>query len=1180
MNRRLKIRDYIWAALALLSAVLLVFAIASPRSLGDTASEARKVQRRLARRMARLEYYESRPQARLPEDMVIYTYTLDTLRSWRGLFPLYNDDISSRVVVQRIANPRINLRSPLSYVTEEPAYINIGPKWYVVRSREHGDQRVISGLMVMNTLDTRSDNGVNPRLRLGARFSVHPLSSSEGSAVCLDRRPVFKILYDSLSGAVIADATLLWMALLLMLAAAVMFVFVRRTLKRALPACAAILFATGAMYCWGLSAGNEYALFSPVTYAGGNFLYSLGAVLLVNLALWLSILVLYLVRRNTWRHIRSVPAEAAHTAADLLAVVAILVYTHMTIRSIVANSNISLEIYKLGSLSLYTILVYLSFLSLLSTAPMLLQMLQPLASKLFRVHYDMFSRGSRVLIAALVSLYMVITTAVLGFGKEEDRMEVWAGKLAVDRDITLELSLINLAPQIASDAIISTLATLDGSEVIIRNRLIDNYFFNESKDYSLNVQLMHPGAAPAGMRERFDYLLREGNPIADGSAFMSIPTSEGPCDYVGIFPFLHDDVVSYLLVEVAPKTAPGGKAYARLLDFSSQSRTSLPSAYSFSRYQGRELRQFRGTYPYSTRMDDWMYQSVYTSQLCHYNRDGYSHFVNVVTDGEAVIISRRQISTMSYAISAMFIGLLMSGILSSLKPRRRSSDKERRTYFRSRISMTLMGSLLLALVTMATVSVIFVYRRNEANQQAIMSDRINAIQLLTRDALRSSENRDVLNTPEFATLIQSVSDNTGSDLSVYSMNGRILLCTNPEAVDRGVVGYRIEEEALEQLTVLSRRYCILKEKAGRRRYYNMYMPLLDGEGRMAAVLCSPYVGESYDFERDAIMHSMSILTVFLLLFILARLSETAVLDRVFRPLSMIGLTMSKAGKGNLEHIEYEREDEISSLVEAYNRMVDELSESSRQLAQAERDKAWSGMARQVAHEIKNPLTPMKLQIQRLIRLKQKGDPAWQEKFDDVSKVLLDHIDILTETSNEFSTFARLYTEEHTILDLDQLLKEEVSMFDNRDDVELTYMGLAAALVSGPKPQLTRVFVNLLGNAMQAVDGQKDAKIQLSLRKSARDGYYDIVVEDNGSGVSEENVSKLFTPNFTTKNGGSGLGLAISRSILERCGASITYSRSFSLGGACFTVCYPASAAPLPPTRLLSPCTPTCSDSFT
>ena len=266
--------------------------------------------------------------------------------------------------------------------------------------------------------------------------------------------------------------------------------------------------------------------------------------------------------------------------------------------------------------------------------------------------------------------------------------------------------------------------------------------------------------------------------------------------------------------------------------------------------------------------------------------------------------------------------------------------------------------------------------------------------------------------------------------------------------------------------------------------------------------------------------------------------------------------MSKAA----EYIDYDRDDEVSSIVQAYNRMVTELSESSRKLAQAERDKAWSGMARQVAHEIKNPLTPMKLQLQRVIRLKEKGDPAWETRFEEASQVILDHIDILTDTANEFSTFAKLYTEEPTTIALDKLLHEEISMFDNRENIHFDYLGLSGVKIRGPKPQLTRVFVNLLGNAVQAIGDAPDGRIVVSLRKSVEDGFWDIVVEDNGPGVSDENVEKLFTPNFTTKNGGSGLGLAISRSILERCGASISYSKSFTLGGACFTVRYPANPA--------------------
>ncbi len=133
----------------------------------------------------------------------------------------------------------------------------------------------------------------------------------------------------------------------------------------------------------------------------------------------------------------------------------------------------------------------------------------------------------------------------------------------------------------------------------------------------------------------------------------------------------------------------------------------------------------------------------------------------------------------------------------------------------------------------------------------------------------------------------------------------------------------------------------------------------------------------------------------------------------------------------------------------------------------------------------------------------------------------------------------------------------MDLFDSRDDITLDDFGLSDAIVEAPRPQLTRVVVNLITNAIQAVDGQDGEKrLMVSLRNTMEDGFYDIVVEDNGPGVDEKNQEKIFTPDFTTKTSGSGLGLAICRRIVEHCGGIISYSRSFNLGGACFTVKYP------------------------
>ena len=406
-----------------------------------------------------------------------------------------------------------------------------------------------------------------------------------------------------------------------------------------------------------------------------------------------------------------------------------------------------------------------------------------------------------------------------------------------------------------------------------------------------------------------------------------------------------------------------------------------------------------------------------------------------------------------------------------------------------------------------------------------------------------------------------------TDITLYGTDGKVFDSTTPEIFDRQLLGCRVNQIAYHNITHENKRYFIQREEISGKSYTALYAPVCNADGKMLALMSSPYIEEKYDLERDVVMHSMTILTVFLILLIIARFMIRAIVGRMFNPLELMGKKMSAADVESLEYIQYDNDDEITSLVQSYNRMVGDLTRSTRQLAQAERDKAWSAMARQVAHEIKNPLTPMKLQIQRLIRLKQKNAPDWDEKFDEVSAMVLDHIDILTETANEFSTFAKLYSEEETEIDLDALIKQEMSMFDNREHITFSYLGLEGVRVMGPKPQLTRVIVNLLLNAVQAVEARQqeesesgqvpeEGRILIQLRNALEEGWYEILVEDNGRGVAEENRAKLFTPNFTTKSSGTGLGLAISRSILEKCGATIGYSTSFGLGGACFTIRYP------------------------
>jgi signal transduction histidine kinase len=556
-------------------------------------------------------------------------------------------------------------------------------------------------------------------------------------------------------------------------------------------------------------------------------------------------------------------------------------------------------------------------------------------------------------------------------------------------------------------------------------------------------------------------------------------------------------------------------------------------------------------------------------ELTVHRHMGNVHFITRMGAEETIVITRpkRNILTYFTSFSYMFFVLLLLTFIFPDKMKLKMRRQVQSNYFRTRINSILFISSFLILAGMAVVSIVFVYKRNESNMYNLMSSKVSTVQGLLEDRTRYVMDWDELANPGFAAVLKDVSIATKSDITLYTPGGKVFRSTSPEVFERLILGSRIDEEAFFKIRNRNQRFYINKENVADYKFWTLYAPLLNEQGDIIAIMSLPYTDRNYDFRSEALFHASLLINLFLILLVVSLFISTRIVNSMFKPLMEMGKKMSNADINTLEHIGYDGDDEILSLVQAYNLMVKELKDSTMKLAQAERDKAWSQMARQVAHEIKNPLTPIKLEIQRLIRLKQNNNPKWEEKFDQVATVILEHIQILSDTANDFSTFAKLYTEEPVLVDLDKTLKDQLTIFDNKENIRFTYIGMEEAYAMAPKPQFIRVLVNLITNAIQAIeimqremadsgDEPVEGHVIICLRNSSRDGYYDIAIEDNGPGVKGENLDKLFTPNFTTKTGGTGLGLAICRNIIEKCGGEIRYQKSFGLGGASFIITIP------------------------
>lgn len=1167
---------------------ILFLALSMARSpIGDVEKIADKTESKLAARMEILDTYirkaleteeGSWPEiGKLPDDMVIYRYVNDSLQSWSNQFAVLNDDISSKLVFQRMSNMMDRIVSPLSEIEETVSYRTIGPIWYVTKSVSGTrNDRIIAGLEVKNTLIDgirTNENGVNKALKLPNIYSIQPLGYNGGADVSIDGVPLFKVLCETIVPyGFFNNSVLKWISLILFALATILLLASRRTIKVFMGVLASLGVMAVVSFFWAQKMNESMDLFSPTIYADGQYLNSLGVLILTNSFITMLCICLYLIRD---RFIALARADrertrtkmAAYGLAILTTGICIFAYTHITLKSLIMNSNISLELYRLNDNIRYTVLVYLSYTGLFFCLLLHIQALRPVVKRFFGISYNILSRWGILLFALICAFYFTCTSSTLGFRKEVDRVTVWANRLAVDRNLALEIQLRSVEESIANDQLLSALSMLENTAGMLQNRISDNYLSRIRQDNSITVHVYKEDDKTG--TENFNTITRSGTPISEGSRFFFLTDGNGRSTYAGTFFFWNKEhgLVRMLLM-VEPNSNREDRGYYSILGrFSKPGEINIPSFYSYAKYIDDRLVSYKGNFPYPT-VSFVSGNSRLASEDSHVLRmKDNVHFVNMVSENEVIVISRKQRSATAYFTSFSYLFLMIYAILFLFVRQENKKQIFKKNFFRKRINTILFTSSLLILASMAVISVLFVYKRNEANMYDLMSTKINTIQALMETRVRQASSWQDLLHPDIISSLENIGNTTKSDITLYTPEGKVFHSTNPEVFEKQILGSRINEDAYKNIRYMHQRFFIHREKITDYRYWMLYAPVFNDNRQMIGIISTPYTDRNYDFRREAFSHAALLINLFLLLLIASLLLSTRELNRIFSPLVEMGKKMDKTDIHNPEYIIYKREDEISTIVDAYNRMQEDLAASTKMLASAERDKAWSEMARQVAHEIKNPLTPIKLEIQRLIRLKQKGNPAWEEKFDKVADVVLEHIDILTDTANEFSTFAKLYSEEPVLINLDKILKEQLLIFDNKENVKISYIGQEDAYVMAPKPQLIRVFVNLITNAIQAVEiHQKElmenegefisGKIFIGLRNSTKDGYYDIVFDDNGAGVKEENLDKLFTPNFTTKTGGTGLGLAISRNIITKCEGEISYRKSYALGGASFTVTLP------------------------
>ena len=1114
----------------------------------------------------------------MPDDIVLYCYQSDTMKCWTHQFPISNDEVDVYPYSYRLQfmSNRNLYATPLAYIGVREKYVNLGSAWYVVTTHLTKDlkTKVVTGIQIKTEYPSgATPNTVNRHLGLRDGYTTVPISEDDAHIVYgIEDEPLFSIVPTVPPTPGHGNMPLRWISLALILSAVFSWHYRRHTWPSfwlTLGTLAVIRLMAMYYVEKGYATGE---IFSPVLYADTSIFNSLGSLLLNNLIVALAFYALFMMRYRLHKLMERIsrPGRRAMIVLMIAACLALMVYIHFVLRSLILNSSIVMEPYRVSDIGPYTILSYVSFALLFVALLFQLYTVVMLIRRDARI--NLFSWSHIVIYVLIIALYSVVAMNTYGLKKEYESNRVNTGKLAIERDLSLEMFLRDVEPSIQSDPFISVLTPMGAGE-LIKNRLMERYLNSDViRKYDITLSTCSPnnlitlgqGTDPVGCFSFYENMVKEyGVALAPGSNIYYLHNYNGLASYLGLFTYFDPSTyeVSRLFLEIESKFK--NDVLANPFDaLTSRTGTaaSLSRFYSYARYSDDRLVSYGGYYDYPVTPPD-EYEIGYRMV----NKNGYVHFVNRISDEDITVISRTRRPFFPHLVSFSYLAIFY-GFFLLLFTRRWRKDKLfnlPKHSLKRKITLLITLSMVLALGTMGIGSVVYVMRLNRENNREAMDALMASAQTALAEPCKYAMRYNEINTPELYKAMDEYARLTRNDLNLYNVHGELIRSTRPELFDQFLVGKRMNNRAFRQIVKQRQlRFVDLETIAGV-RFYSVYEPVFNGDGALVAIAGVPFFNRSEDV-TNATASTISVVVNIYLVLLLAAIALGAIISNsLSRPLVEIKDRIDRLALTGNRRIRYRNtKDELGVLINSYNKMVEDLEESTRRLAQNEREQAWKEMARQIAHEIKNPLTPMKLSIQYLMKMKEAGVPGWEEKLESVSKSLLEQIDTLSQTASEFSSFARFYSEDITRIDLAALIAEQVDLFDNREDFSFAFVNQAGeAPVDGRRSQLARVLVNLITNAVQAIDstGAKDGRIRITLsasRLGGGDGWR-IDVEDNGPGVSEEDMAKLFTPNFTTKKTGTGLGLAICRSIIEQSQGTIAYSRS-DLGGARFTIVLPAA----------------------
>lgn len=951
---------------------------------------------------------------------------------------------------------------------------------------------------------------------------------------------------------------------------------------------------------------NSTELFSPFLWSAGRLIPSVGHALLLGL---LVVSVLKLIFRSgsfntqvSGEGLRGILTPVAFMAAGFAGFIA----GEALLRDMVLNSAISFEAFKILDMSFMSLAGLIASV-LFFTVPVILflragRMMKSLELKrsllavaaaslvlplacllpgtcslqgilyilllLFTIILWQRRASPDVTVIVIFSVLTAIftTSLILRYSdtRESNNMRVMAISLANDNDMVAEGMLIDMWPLLSSDSTLITKLTKDRITAEDRNAVFryleDNYFNGYWENYDLNIVICRndsplaigdTGSSAENCFAWFDNRIKTEGDTITGTGFYFMHNQVGRAWYFSrLFYDVSRSVTNGLFIELVSHIETYLAGYPELLLDGSHQRFPRLKDISYAKYNDSMLVLRSGDYPFDILLAS---DPVSAEEYRFTRSNGYKHLH--YTRGEMTLaLATEDVKLIDRVITFayLFIIILIYSFAVLIVFTRHPAELLNFATFRRRLQLSFAAVLSVVFIIIIAGALMLSTRQFKTNHTRIIREKATSLSIELEHKLSAEKSLDSgWQTADYSNLNQLLvkfSNVFFTDINLYSPSGVLIATSRPEVFARRLQGNMIDPVAYGVLTEEGKEEYIGEETIGQLKYLSAYLPFYNNENRLLAYLNVPYFAMQDLLAREVSNLVVTLINFTLLFLVLMMWVAVILSERITSPLSMLQQAMASVAYGRKnEHISYSSRDEVGELVKQYNRMTDELEESAAKLARTEREMAWREMARQIAHEIKNPLTPMKLNVQQLHKWWTDKVPDFDAKLRSFTDNQIEYIDNLSNIASAFSYFARLPGAEPVEVDVIAQLKTTLGMFGSSGNAAVTLetSNISRAMVMADREHLNGIFSNLLKNALQAIPSDRKGVVRIVV--SATSDRVRIRFIDNGTGISDELIPKLFTPNFTTKSSGMGLGLSIVKRYAETAGGSVWFDTEHDKG---------------------------------